>query len=222
MITIKEQQERKNTIGASEVHKLYNFDNQSCQDMWEEKVGLKQREEIDNDSIDAGNILEEDCLDFYARNNNVEIVKNERIEHETIDNFIVSLDARKGSTPIENKCIGEEVFKKWFSKKVSNASDKFGNLYNIPINYYLQLQSQMCCLDSERGILLANTLTQEEVLDPLNVEITDIHQKELFVNKSEIVWNEIEKRVSYMLECIKYKKRPNENEYLQKCLYNQS
>lgn len=218
MITVKEIEERKNTVGASEVHKLYNFDTETCQKVWEEKVGISAREELNNDDIDAGNILEEDCLTFYRKKHNEEIIMNERVEHNIIKNFIVSLDARKSNVPIENKVIGEDVFNKWYAKRVFNAM--YGEeKMNIPIAYYLQLQAQMSVLDSEYGILLANTLTYEEKLDPFNVEITDLHQKELIVNRNQEVIDEIEKRVKYFIGCLKFKKRPSENDYLENNLY---
>lgn len=66
MLNLKEREERKKTIGASEIYKLLNFDNVGCQELWELKVGIRDYEEIENDSIDAGNILEEDGLNYYA------------------------------------------------------------------------------------------------------------------------------------------------------------
>lgn len=218
MITNKEMLERKNTIGASEVHKLYNFDTLTCQKLWEEKVGLVEREELTGDSIDAGNILEEQCLDFYENKICEKIYRNERVEHKTIKNFIVSLDGRTNK-PIENKCINQFVFDGWSAKRVSNAIDEDGNKYNIPTNYYLQLQAQMEVLESENGILLANALTDEEVINPLEVEITDLHQTPLLVQRNEETQREICKRVVYMLDCIKYKKRPSEVEYLEEFVY---
>lgn len=222
MITIKEKEERKNTIGASEVHKLYNFDTETCQNLWEEKIGLINLQELDNDDIDAGNILEEDCLDYYENKINEKLIRNERVEHSKIKNFIVSLDARKelSNVPVENKVVGEEVFNNWKAKRVFNATcvnDE--EKYNVPSNYYLQVQSQISVLKSDYGTLLVNTLTYEEKIDPFNVEITDLHQKELVISKSQEVIDEIEKRVIYFLDCLKYKKRPGENEYLEKNLY---
>ena len=76
MLSLEQREERKKTIGASEIHKLLNFDSQECQDLWELKIGLQDYKELDNDSIDAGNILEDDGLNYYASSNNVEIVKN--------------------------------------------------------------------------------------------------------------------------------------------------
>lgn len=218
MITNKEMQERKKTIGASEVHKLYNFDTITCQKLWEEKIGLVEREELTGDSIDAGNILEEQCLDFYEKKIGEKIFRNERIEHKNIKNFIVSLDGRT-DIPIENKCINQFVFDEWISKKKFNAIDENGNKYNIPTNYYLQLQAQMEVLESDKGILLANALTYEEVINPLEVEINELHQTPLIVERNTTVCEEIKKRVIYMLDCLKYKKRPSELEYLDKNLY---
>lgn len=218
MITIDEQKERCHTIGASEIHKLYSFDTETCQNMWEEKVGLKEREELDSDDIDAGNILEESCLDFYQKKIDKALIRNERVENPRVKNFIVSLDGRYDNIPVENKAIGENVFKDWIAKRVYNAT-MGEERYNIPQNYYLQVQAQIGALDGDYGILLANTLTYEEKLDPFNVEITDLHQKELRIERNQEVIDEEEKRASYFIECLQYKKRPSENEYLEKYLF---
>ena len=65
MLSIEEREERKKQIGASEIYKLLNFDTQDCQNLWEFKIGLIDYEELDNEAITCGNILEEDCLKFY-------------------------------------------------------------------------------------------------------------------------------------------------------------
>lgn len=214
MLTFQEREERKKTIGASEIYKLLNFDNQDLQDLWEQKIGLQDYKEIDNDSIDAGNILEEDGLDFYALSNNVEIVKNERIANKK-NNFIVcSLDAREKQTqiPIENKIIKETSFEDWKRKK---SGDVFylEDWYKIPKAYYCQIQIQIDTLEVEKGILNINTLTEEEVENPLNVVITDLHNKQLTILKNEELVKELHNRSVYFKNCVDFKKRPSELEY---------
>ena len=58
MLSLEEREERRKQLGASEIHKIFNFDSRDCQELWELKVGLRDYEEIDNDAITAGNILE--------------------------------------------------------------------------------------------------------------------------------------------------------------------
>ena len=217
MLSIEEREERKKQIGASEVYKLFNFDTQTAQDLWELKIGLLDYEDIDNDAITAGNILEEDCLKYYSKTNNVELIYNERIADKKIDGLVVSLDAREkdSSIPIENKVINEKTWSSWIAKRSCNAEYEKTKL-NIPKSYYYQIQTQMYVLDTTKGILNINTLTDEEQEDPINVVITELHNKQVVINRDEKVIEEITKRVSYMLQCMKYKTRPSEVDYLEK------
>ena len=217
MLSIEERNIRRNQLGASEIHKILNFDTQSSQDLWELKIGLQDYEELDNDAISAGNILEEDCLKYYEISNNKELLYNERIEHKDIKGLVVSLDAREKETsiPIENKVINEKTFAKWIAKRSYNAIYE-GIKLNIPNTYYCQIQIQMAVVDTEKGILNVNTLTDEEQEDPINVVITDLHNKQIEIVRNNDLINELEKRARYMLDCIKHKKRPSENDYLEK------
>ena len=112
MLSIEEREERKQQIGASEIHKLLNFDTQEAQDLWELKIGMQQYQELDNDAMIAGNILEEDCLKYYEATTNKELIFNERIEHKQIKGLVVSLDSREKETsiPVENKVINEKTW----------------------------------------------------------------------------------------------------------------
>lgn len=220
MLSLEEREERRTQIGASEIHKILNFDSQECQDLWELKIGLQDYQELDNDAVTAGNILEEDCLKFYEDTNNVELIFNERLEHKKIKGLVVSLDAREKETsiPVENKVINEKTFKNWVAKRKSNAIYENIKL-NIPITYYCQIQAQIMVCGADKGILNVNTLTDEEQEDPINVLITDLHNKQIEILRDDVLINELEKRARYMLDCIKYKKRPSENEYLEKEVY---
>ena len=220
MQNLEEREIRRSQLGASEIHKILNFDSQVCQDLWELKIGLQDYEELDNDAITSGNILEEDCLKYYECSNNRELVFNERIEHESILGLVVSLDAREKETsiPIENKVVNEKSFASWIAKRKCNAIYE-GIKLNIPNSYYCQMQTQIAVLDVEKGILNVNTLTDEEQEDPINVVITDLHNKQIEILRDEPLIHELEKRARYMLECMRYKKRPSENEYLEKEVY---
>lgn len=220
MLSLEERETRKKQLGASEIHKILNFDNQTCQDLWELKLGLQDYEELDNDAITCGNILEEDCLKYYETSTNKKLIFNERIEHKKIKGLVASLDAREKDTsiPIENKVINEKTFESWIAKKSYNAI--YGTIkLNIPISYYCQVQTQMAVLKVEKGILNVNTLTDEEQEDPINVVITDIHNKKIEILRNNNLINELERRAVYFLKCVKYKKRPSENEYLEREVY---
>lgn len=217
MLSIEEREIRKHQIGASEIYKLLNFDTEECQKLWELKIGLIEYEKLDSDAVTAGNILEEDCLKFYEKSSGKELVYNERIENDRIPGLVVSLDAREklSNYPVENKVINQRTFDKWLSKRIYNA--EWNNVkLNIPKIYYCQLQIQMATLNVDHGILNVNTLTNEEQNDPLNVTISELQNKQIILSIDYELTNKLESRAKYMLDCMKYKKRPSEIEYLEK------
>lgn len=220
MLSIEEREERKHQIGASEIHKLLNFDTQEAQDLWELKIGLQQYRELDNDATIAGNILEEDCLKYYEQTTKKELIFNERIEHKQIKGLVASLDAREKETsiPVENKVINEKTWKDWIAKRTFNTEYE-GIKLNIPKTYYCQIQTQIMVCEVEKGILNVNTLTDEEQEDPINVEITDLHNKQIEIYRNEELIHELQKRAKYMLDCVKFKLRPSEQDYLEKMIF---
>lgn len=220
MLSLSEREERKKQLGASEIYKILNFDNQECQDLWELKVGLQDYQDLDNNAILAGNILEEECLRYFEKTNNVTLIFNERIEHKNIKGLVASLDARTDSTsiPIENKVINEKTWDSWLAKRNFNAVYDDMKL-NIPNSYYCQVQTQIAVLDVEYGFLNVNTLTYEEQEDPINVKITDLHNKQIKIPRDDKVINELELRAKYMLHCMEYKIRPSEIDYLEKNVF---
>ena len=220
MLSEQEREIRKKQVGASEIHKLLNFDTEAAQDLFDQKVGLQDYPELDNDAIIAGNILEEQCLEYYAKSNNVQIVMDERIEHKSIKGLVASLDARDitRGIPVENKAVNQNVWNGWIAKRAFNA--KCGDIkLNIPRAYYCQAQTQIDVIDADYAILNVNTLTDEEQEDPISVVITDLHNKQVFINRDVALIKELELRASYMLDCIKYKYRPSETDFLEKHLF---
>lgn len=217
MLSIEEREIRRKQIGASEVYKLFNFDSQDAQDLWELKIGLQDYQDIDNDAIMAGNILEEECLKYYEKTNNVKLVYNSRVSSSEIDGLVVSLDADEPEygIPVENKVINEKSWKSWIVKRGGNAEYN-GIKLSIPKSYYYQLQTQIYVMGTNEGVFNINTLTDEEQEDPINVVITDLHNKQIRVKRDDDAINEIKKRVKYMLHCMKYKIRPSELDYLEK------
>lgn len=219
MLSLEEREIRRKQLGASEIYKILNFDTEECQDLWELKIGLQDYQELDNDAITAGNLLEEDCLKYYSQNNKMELIYNERIEHKDIPGLVVSLDARrKDNVPVENKVINEKSWEKWIAKKTYNV-EYDGIKLNIPKSYYCQVQIQMCVCESQIGILNVNKLTDEEQEDPINVEITFFHNEQVVINRDDNLIKELEKRAKYFLHCMKYKIRPSENDYLEKNVF---
>ena len=220
MLSAKEREIRRHQLGASEIYKIFNFDSQECQDLWELKIGLQDYQDLDNEAIEAGNILEEDCLKYYEETTNRELIYNERIEHPKIKGLVVSMDAREKETsiPVENKVINEKTWDKWKAKRVFNAEFE-GQKLNIPKSYYCQIQTQIDVCNTEYGILNVNTLTDEEQADPINVELSDLTNKKIKIFRSDIVIFELENRAKYFLECMRFRKRPSELEYLEERVF---
>lgn len=220
MLNLKEREERKHQIGASEIYKLLNFDTEECQKLWELKVGLREYQELENDAIEAGNILEEPCLDYFEKKNKCELIRNERIEHKSIKGLVASYDARISDTliPIENKVINQNTFEKWIAKKTFNAEYEDLKL-NIPKAYYCQCLIQMQISDTDKTILNVNTLTDEEQSNPLEVTITELHNKQITIFRNDELIQELENRAKYMLHCMNFKRRPSEIEYLEKYVF---
>lgn len=214
MINERERKERKKQIGASEIYLLNNFDTKGAINLFNIKTGKEEQKEILNKYVIAGDLLEEDCLKAYEKYKNIKLTFNERIESPTVKNVVASLDARRDDfVPIENKVIKYETFKKWKAKKSYNALGKDGR-FNIPKKYYYQIQLQMHCTKSEKGILLANTFTEKELSNPLLVEVEKNKQHELIVLKNDDLIKDILNRAIYFLDCVKNNKLPNEKEYL--------
>lgn len=220
MLSAKERETRRHQLGASEIYKILNFDTQECQDLWELKIGLQDYQDLDNEAIEAGNILEEDCLKYYEETTNRELVYNERIEHPKIKGLVVSMDAREKETsiPIENKAVNEKTWDKWKAKRVFNAEYE-GQKLNIPKSYYCQVQTQIDVCNTEYGVLNVNTLTDEEQADPINVEINDLINKQVQIQRNDNLIQELENRAKYFLNCVKFKKRPSELEYLEERVF---
>ena len=199
MLNESERLERMNQLGASDMHKLFNFNNKGAQDLWAEKLGLIERPEFSNLSINAGNLLEEDCLRFYFENKGVvDYELNPRVEHKDIPNFVVSLDARYNGIPVEHKTINME---------------KFLSLKQPEKNHIIQVNTQMAACDSEQGIIVYSAVNDDDLKDPLNYKPSVIKQESFLIELNPELKEEIERRAKYFLWCVKYKRKPNEQHY---------
>lgn len=204
MLNKEERELRKTQIGASDIHKIFNFDNKGAYDLWAEKVGLKELSEFENKYMLAGNILEEDCLIYFFNKNDIKGYElNKRIEHNKIKNFVVSTDGLFENIPVENKTI--------------NARD-FSKLSKPHKKYYIQLQAQLSCTRGDYGYLVYNMVDDAVLNDPINYTPSDITQESFKIEKDIQLIAEIEERVEYFLWCVLYHREPSEADYLSKTL----
>lgn len=206
MLSKEQREERKTQVGASEVYKLFNFNNKTAIDLWELKCGFIEDTDFTNDSIEAGNILEEVCLmDYFKWLGNDNYTLGERVEHPKLKNFVASLDAydNEMKRPVENKVIQME---------------KLIEMTEVPKNYYIQVQCQIACKGTETGEIVFNGITEYELLSPLTYIPSEFKRK-VFVIESDLkLQEEILSRVEYFLWCVEHQWKPSENEYQSKQL----
>ncbi len=200
MLNEFERNERMHQLGASDIHKIFNFNNKGAFDLWQEKMGLIEKPQIETRSMTAGNLLEEDCLVFFFNRKSItDYVLNERVEHRDIKNFVVSTDGLFGNIPVENK---------------TKNMDGFAKMTSPERNHILQLHAQMSCLNADRGYIVYNAVTEEDLINPLMYIPSELKQEVFEIKADADVIREIESRSKYFLWCVEYKRRPTEQDYI--------
>ena len=208
MLTPAEWEQRKTQVGASDVPKLFNFDNKGAKDLWREKVGLLDKAMFENKYTVAGNIIEEPSLLHAFQQLGIKRYSmNDRIEHTDIKGFMVSLDGLdlENYVPIENKSIKHSTW-------VQNSA-RFNEKGIEDVTYYRQLQAQISALNASGGWLVYNVLQDVDYVHPVLYEPSEEKQERRYHKRDGKMIKEIEKRVSYFLECMKEKKEPKETDY---------
>ena len=201
MLNSEERELRKKQVGASEVYKLFNFDNQTLQSLYNQKIGVEESVEIDNEYVRAGNILEEDCIKFYLQKNNIkEYVLNQRFEHSRIPNFVASTDGFT-TIPIEIKTVGLEKF----TKIIKSEQEK---------NHYIQVQAQMSCSGTDTAVIVYFGLTDYDRQFPLEYTPNEFSMNPIGVWRDDELIKEMESRVKYFLWCVEHQWKPSEKDYL--------
>lgn len=202
MLNSEERKLRKKQVGASEVYKLFNFDNQTLQSLYNQKIGVEESVEIDNEYVRAGNILEEDCIKFYYHKKNItEFILNKRYEHEEILNFVASTDGFD-VMPTEIKTVGIDKLIKIIKE---NKPER---------NHYIQVQAQMSCTDTNEAVIIYFGLTDYDRSFPLEYVPSEFTMHEILVSRDDELVQEIESRAKYFLWCIEYHWQPSERDYL--------
>lgn len=205
MLNSEERELRKLQVGASEVYKLFNFDNQTLQSLFKQKIGVEDVPELDNEYIRAGNILEEDCIKFYLEKNGIKsCVLNQRFEHSTIPNFVASTDGFT-NIPIEIKTVGMEKF-----VKISATEQEK--------NHYIQVQAQMSCTGTDSAVIVYFGLTDYDRQFPLEYTPSEFTMYPIGIWRDEELIQEMEERVKYFLWCVQYHWTPSEKDYLLRSL----
>lgn len=213
MLDAKGWEERKTQLGASEVYKIFNFNNKGAKDLWREKIGELEREQFSNIYTIAGSIIEDEALKFYFNSNNIiDYNINKRVAHQEIKGLVASCDAvaiidNHEPTPVENKTMKFNNFVKLNAK-------------NIPRNYVIQAQTQIACCNSEFGVIVFNGIEDDEYEHPLLYNPSHLKQISFKIIRDNKMISEIESRAKYFLWCVKYKREPNESEYKQRSLNN--
>ena len=208
MLSPAEWEERKSQIGASDVPKIFNFDNKGAYNLWLEKTGQIEKEQFENKYTNAGNVLEDRCLLYaYEMLGISNYSMDDRIEHPKIKGFVVSLDGLdlENNVPVVNKTIKHTTYRK-------NVA-RFNERGLEDTTYYRQLQAQISVLNASGGWLIYNVLGDDDYIYPELYEPNEIIQERRFHERDEKMIKEIDSRVSYMLKCMKEMKRPSEKRY---------
>ena len=208
MLSPQEWEERKTQVGASDVPKLFNFDNKGAKDLWKEKTGLIDKPMFENKYTRAGNIIEEPCLIYAFNKLGIENYSmDDRIEHSDIPSFVVSLDGldADNNIPVENKSIKHTTY-------AFNAS-RFNDRGLEDTTYYRQLMAQVGVLNASGGWLVYNVLQDIDYENPIMYEPNEIVQERRWHKRNDKIIKEIERRVSYFLKCMKEKTEPKEADY---------
>lgn len=197
MLSAEQWEERKNQVGASDVHCLLNFDNKTPKNLWREKTGQTEQSFFESKYTVFGNIVEEPCLMFFFKQNKGSYELDKRVPHKYIDRFVSSTDGMLNGVPIENKTI-----------KVENYTDGM-----MKKQYYTQLQAQISCMGATHGYIVYNTATDEDYEHPLLYEPSDKTQFVQRYDRDDELIDEIEKRVRYFIICIDKNIEPTERQY---------
>lgn len=204
MLNKEERERRKDTLGASDMGLIFNFDNKTAKDLWREKLGLIEERFFENKYTIAGNIIEETALNFFFENNSMkEVSFNDQVEHKDIKNLVSSLDAKfkevdGGWIPVENKTINIKAY---------------GELKTIPRRYLIQVQTQIACVGSKYGIIVFNAMESIDYEFPLEYEPNNLKQEYFVIERDDVLIKEIEERAKYFLWCLKYKREPSEKHF---------
>ncbi len=206
MLNAKGWKERKTQLGASEVSKIFNFNNKGAKDLWREKIGELARREFSNKYTVAGSLIEDEALKFYFNANHItDYVINKRVEHKEIKGLVASCDAVASldnftNTPVENKTMQFNKFVELTSKNISR-------------NHIIQVQTQIACCDSPFGVIVFNGIEEDEYEHPLLYNPNHLKQISFNIKRDDKMVKEIESRAKYFLWCVKYKREPTEKEY---------
>ncbi len=212
MLDAKGWEERKTQLGASDMHKIFNFDNKGAKDLWLEKIGELERKQFSNKYTVAGSLIEDDALEFYFKSKGITNYSlNKRMKHPDIEMLVASCDAiyilddvkltfREKIIPVENKTIKYDNF-------IELKADK------IPRNYYLQVQTQIACCGGGFGVIVFNAVVDKDYIDPLLYKPNYIKQIAFNIKKDDAIVNEIVNRAKYFEWCVKYKREPSESDY---------
>lgn len=159
-LSAEQAEARGKFIGSSEVSCLFGVGRKSAFELWFEKTGRLQAEELDEEYIEAGIFLEKAIAKWAAHRNGWTVQKVRRhIAHKTVDGWGASLDYEivgheHGPAPLEVKNVA------WFM-----ATPGKGGAFNwlvdseameAPPAVELQLQHQIGARGTTWGAIAAN------------------------------------------------------------------
>ena len=191
-------QNRSKWFGASDTSMIMgNWETETFKEWWLVKLGINTNNGVKTWAMDCGNIMEIPLIRFIERLENSKIQIGKRPYYNIRLRLRCNYDGLRKSEVIEIKTTG-----KGFKK--------------VPKNYWQQCQVLMFRKRKQRTSLYEYRM---EELDYLNPYFPDIDGKRLF--KHEILYdrgfieNEYLPRLRYLARCLRAKKFPRLEEYVQ-------
>lgn len=146
-------EERKKYVGASEVSDLFGVGYRSKWQLWLEKAGRIEPEDLSEvEAVQSGRFLEPAIAEWAKHKWDMKLRKVYRyIPHPTIEGFGASLDYES----MEGTLVPAEMKRNWWGTAEQGWVIDKGELVDAPLKYLLQCQSQMACTKANSSWLIA-------------------------------------------------------------------
>ena len=199
---IKKSYDRVGSFGASDVKFFFmNYDTKTFRNWWFEKTGLKSQRGFSNLYTKAGDMLEQEILKTWSKQNNVIVNFGEKPFVYRWNKLLkVNLDGFTKDTNIEVK---------------TSIYEKVAFQKDIPKEHFRQTQVQMLASKFKKTKLLIYGLIDKEYKTE-NLIFPEIDLNRLFVFDIEYdkKWlnQEYKPRLKYLSKCMKKNKMPLQKE----------
>lgn len=190
-------QNRSHWFGASDTSMIMgNWETESFKDWWLVKLGINNKS-LKSWAMDCGNILEIPIIRFIEKDEKKKIKIGRRPYYNLRLRLRCNYDGLRKYEVVEIKTTG-----KGFKK--------------IPKNYWQQCQVLMWKKRKQRTVLYEYQMTESDYLNPYfpNIDKTRLVRHEILFDR-HFIEKEYLPRLRYLARCLKAKKMPKVDEYVQ-------